>query len=96
MFGILFSLYRGTPQHGEWVIGCLKGAWPKLLGGKLAGVCRPVRFENSKLIIEILDPDWEEAVKSVQPALLEKLRTATAGEVRRITVDSRQSAVGSR
>jgi hypothetical protein len=91
---VLFSINRGKPNHGEWVIACLQGAWPKLLGERLAAVCRPARFEGSDLQIEILDHAWESAVKSVKAALLDKLRTATAGEVKTISF-GRQSAVGS-
>ena len=82
LFGILLSLHRGTSQHGEWVIECLKGAWPKLLGDKLSSVCRPVALVDSELKIEILDHAWERAVKSVKPELQEKLQAITAGEVK--------------
>jgi hypothetical protein len=81
---ILFSLYRGTPDYGEWIIRCLKGVWPKLLGNRLAKVCRPARFDGSTLEIEILENDWKAAIKSVEAELLEKLRAATAGEVKKI------------
>jgi len=92
LFGLLFSIYRGTPKHGEWVVACLQGAWQKLLGDKLAAVCAPASFDGSTLVIEVIDPQWNEAVRSVVPALLEKLRTATAGEVSRVSVVSRPSA----
>jgi hypothetical protein len=83
-FSVLFSLYHGTPDRGEWAVSCLEGAWPKLLGDRLATVCRPVAFRNSELSIELLDPAWEDALRNIQPALLEKLQAATAGEVRSI------------
>lgn len=83
--GVLFSLYRGTPNHGQWVVSCLEGSWGRLLGDRLASVCRPVRLEGRELTIEILDREWEPAVKSVRDALLEKLQSATTGEVRSLT-----------
>ena len=86
LFKVLLLLHRGTPKHGEWVIACLEGAWPRLVGERLAAICRPSRLEGSELVVEILDKDWEEAVKSVKPALLEKLQAATADEVKSITV----------
>jgi hypothetical protein len=86
LFGVLFSVGRGTPRHGEWVVTCLQGAWPKLIGERLATVCVPASFDGSTLVIEVKDPQWEEAVRSVRPALLDKLRTATAGEVNKIRV----------
>jgi hypothetical protein len=46
----------------------------------------PVSFEGSSLVIEMLEPQWEEAVMGVKPELLEKLRSATSGEVTQITV----------
>jgi hypothetical protein len=85
LFGVLYSLYKGQPNHGHWVVSCLEGSWPRILGERLAGVCRPVSFENSDLRIEILDREWDKAMQSVKQALLEKLRAATASEVKSIS-----------
>jgi hypothetical protein len=92
---MLFSLHKGMPDQGQWVVACLQGAWPKLLGERLAAVCKPVLFEGADLRIEILDRDWEGALRSVRTELLDKLRSATANEVRTLSF-SRQSFVGSR
>ncbi len=78
---ILFKIYRGTPQHSDWMVACLQGAWPALVGERLAHVCRPAAFSKSSLVIEILDADWEGALRSMKKELLEKLRLATADEV---------------
>jgi hypothetical protein len=86
----MLSLYRGKPAHGEWIVACLEGAWPKLVGDRLAEICRPVAFRNSELVIEIRDRDWETAVKSVQPELLKKLRIATSGEVTALSLRTPQ------
>jgi hypothetical protein len=85
---VLFSLHRGTPRHGEWVIACLAGAWSRLIGDRLAAACRPVRLKDSTLTIEVLDINWVAAVNSVKPELMEKLQTVTAGEVKSISVVS--------
>jgi hypothetical protein len=92
LFGVLFSVCRGTPKQGEWVVACLQGAWPKIIGDRLAAVCAPASFDGSVLVIEAQDRQWEEAVRSVRPALLEKLQSVTAGEVKRIQVIGRQLA----
>lgn len=76
------------PNRGEWVVGCLQGAWPRLLGDRLAAVCRPASFDGSTLVIEAIDDQWRETVKGIGPTLLEKLRAATAGEVSRISIAS--------
>ncbi len=81
----MFSLFKGQANHEKWVLACLEGAWPKLLGEKLAAVCRPVHFQDASLQIEILDGAWEQAMKGVKGAVLEKLQAATAGEVRTIS-----------
>lgn len=75
-------------------MACLNGAWPKLLGERLAAVCRPIRFENSRLVVEIIDKEWMEAVKDVKSALLDKLRSTTAGEVRAIAIVNRPAGAG--
>jgi hypothetical protein len=87
---VLFSLHRGTPRHGDWVIACLAGAWPRLIGERLAAACRPVRWKDSELTIEVLDSNWTGAIKSIQSELTEKLRSATAGEVKSISVAGRR------
>jgi hypothetical protein len=95
LFEVLYSLNKGQPNNGQWVIACLQGAWSKILGERLAAVCRPAAFEKSDLQIEILDPGWDQAIESVKAALLEKLRTATANEVKSISF-SRHPAAGNR
>ncbi len=82
---VLFRIYRGTPQHSEWMIACLEGAWTRLVGETLARVCRPLEFHKSNLVIEILDRDWEGALKSTRRELLEKLRRATGDEVQHLS-----------
>jgi hypothetical protein len=86
LFNTLFSLHRGNPHHGDWVIACLQGAWPNLVGEKLAAACRPVQYSLSVLTIEIMDKSWVDAVKNLKPELLKKLQAATAGEVKTIKV----------
>ena len=83
---MLFSVFRGTPKQGEWVITCLQGAWPKIIGDRLAAVCTPASFDGSTLVVEVNDRRWEEAVGDVQAALLDKLRLATAGEIKEIRI----------
>jgi len=94
LFSILLDVYRGTPQHSNWVVACLEGAWAKLVGDRLAAVCRPVLLKETELIVEILDRDWEDALKSVESNLQQKLEAATMGTVKTLTF-SRQSAVRS-
>jgi len=92
---VLYTLFEDQPTHGQWVVACLEGSWSRVLGEKLASVCRPVTFDKSNLWIEILDRDWDQILQSIQPDLLEKLRAATANEVKGISF-SRQWAAGSK
>ena len=82
---ILFSLYRGTPQHGPWVVACLEGAWAAILGDKLARVCRPVSWENYRLTIAVPDQEWSESLQGLKEDLLARIRHATGHEVRQIS-----------
>jgi len=83
---ILFSLYRGTPQHEEWILVCLQGAWKGIVGERLAEVCRPSAVKGSELIIEITNSSWVKALKGVRRDMAEKLRIATFGEVQSISL----------
>jgi len=83
---ILFSLYRGTPQHEEWILACLQGAWRGIVGERLAEVCRPSAVKGSELIIEITNSSWVKALKGVRRDMAEKLRIATFGEVQSISL----------
>jgi hypothetical protein len=87
---VLFSLFRGTPQHGEWIVACLQGSWTVIVGDPLARVCRPLLFETSRLVIEILDPSWEDALRGLESDLCEKMQTVTCNEVRRIAFRTAQ------
>jgi hypothetical protein len=37
-------------------------------------------------VVEIVDKDWEGAIRSVQPELLDKLRAATGGKIGAISL----------
>lgn len=87
---VLFSLHKGSPDHGQWVLACLEGAWNRILGGKLAAACRPVRFEGGDLLIKINGCEWEGAFRHIKAELLAKLRDATANEVKSISFSCKQ------
>ncbi len=82
---VMFSIFRGTPRHAEWVVHCLRGAWPALVGKGIARVCRPAAFADSALSIAVEDAAWEGALAGMRDELEERIRNATGGEVRRIT-----------
>lgn len=82
---VLFSLFRGSPGHGQWVVNCLQGAWPAIVGQGIARVCRPAAFAAFALMIAVEDAAWESALASMKGELLEKIRQATGGEVRDIS-----------
>jgi len=81
-FGILFSLQRGTPRHGQWVIECLKGSWEKIVGRKLAAVCCPVELKGTVLKVQVVDNDWMHTVEGMRMEIQGKLRSETCGEVK--------------
>lgn len=83
--GVLYSLFRGSPAHREWVVNCLQGAWPAIVGQGIARVCRPAVFDGSGLRIAVEDPAWEDALASMRDELRERILRATGGEVRRIS-----------
>ncbi len=79
VFGVILSLHKGTPKHGEWVIACLRGAWPKLIGDRLASICRPVIFDGGQLTIEIEDTMWEKPLDSIKSDLIQRLGSVSSG-----------------
>lgn len=83
---IIFSIFRGTPHHEDWVLSCLEGAWPGLVGERLASACRPRTLKGSHLVVEVLDPEWAPALKSLGSELLAKIEVATTGEVRSLEI----------
>ncbi|MBN2242922.1 MAG: DUF721 domain-containing protein [Acidobacteria bacterium] len=85
-FDILLSLQRGTPLHGQWVLECLKGSWARLVGAKLAAVCRPAVLKDSVLRIEVVDGSWLDAVRSLQAELQDRISGATRGEVKKLKI----------
>jgi len=87
---IIFSIFRGTAQHDDWVLSCLEGAWPGLVGERLAAACRPRTFKGSHLTVEALDPEWVPALKALEDELLAKMVEATGGEVRSLEIVSRK------
>jgi hypothetical protein len=94
--GVLFSLYRGSPQYGDWVVAGLAAAWPGIVGERLAAECRPIRFRQAELVIAARDRGWAEALRGMKPRLLEKLRAATAGAVADLSVVAGEAGGGGR
>jgi hypothetical protein len=88
-FRILFSLQRGTPFHGQWVLECLKGSWDRIVGRRLAMVCRPETLNGSVLRVRVMDPEWMHAVKGLRAEIQEKLRSETCGEVSKLVLFSK-------
>ena len=87
---IVFSIFRGTDRHEEWVLSCLEGAWPRLVGERLASACRPRAFKGWHLIVEVTDPEWATSLKGLEDELLRKIETATGGEVRSLEIAARR------
>lgn len=85
-FDILFSLQRGTSSHGQWVVECLRGSWSRLVGDKLAAVCRPAEVKDSILVIEVTDRAWLNTVRGMQTELLSRLSSGTGGEIKRLKI----------
>jgi hypothetical protein len=82
---ILYSLYRGTPLHPEWVVACLEGAWKGFLGEKVANMCRPRALSQTELVVEVLDKDWLPALSSMKKEISLRIRQATGGEVQSLS-----------
>ncbi len=81
LFQLFFSLYKGQPQYGDWVVACLDGAWPRIVGERLAKVCRPARYRDAQLEVEVQDAAWADALQSLTPQIVERLQAFTGGEV---------------
>ncbi len=86
---IIFSVFRGTAQHEDWVLSCLEGAWSRMVGERLASVCRPRKFKAAHLVVEVTDPEWTPGLKGLEEELLRKIESATGGEVRSLEIASR-------
>src|SRR5687768_4716535 len=89
---VLFTLYRGTPQHAEWIVACLQGAWPGIVGDRLARVCRPVSWNDYRLVIQVEDADWKQNLRALEGELLAKVRSASGNEVRELSIKLNNSA----
>jgi hypothetical protein len=88
----LFSLYRGTPQHSEWVVACLEGAWEFVLGEKIGAACRPRELRREELVIEVNEKAWLPVLSDMKSELLNRIRSTTDGEVRRLSFALRRGA----
>ena len=82
----LLSLYRGTPQHKEWVVACMRGAWQGIVGDRLARVCRPAAWNDHRLTIEADDPEWVRCLTEMKGDLMQKIRPFAGDEIREIEV----------
>jgi len=82
---ILPSIFRDSPDHRLWVVACLEGSWQEIVGAGIARICRPLRLDNSNLVLEILDPSWESTLKGMERDVLEKIRQFAGNEVKQLS-----------
>ncbi len=80
----IYTLYRGTPFHCEWIVACLDGAWNGVLGDRIANTCRPVALRNSDLVVEVMEKAWFPVLSGMKQELLQRIHHATGGEVRQL------------
>ncbi len=83
----IYSLYRGTPFHSEWIVACLDGAWQGVLGDRIASTCRPRVLRGSELVVEVSDKAWFAVLTGMKQELLERIRQATGSEVRQLRLE---------
>ena len=79
---ILLSLYRGTPEHATWMVAYLQGAWPALLGERIAAACTPVDWRAHTLFVRTKDEYWRDSLQKLKQELLARVQRATGNEVR--------------
>jgi hypothetical protein len=89
---VIYSLYRDTPRHSDWVIACLTGAWCGILGERVAAACRPVSLRGTELVVEVTDRAWFPPLSGMKDELLRLVRTATGGAVRQLTLTMRRES----
>jgi predicted nucleic acid-binding Zn ribbon protein len=87
---LIFSLFRGTPQHADWVTACLQGAWERIVGPGIARACRPAALSGTELLVSVQDATWEATLRSLRDQMLEKVRLATGGEVQSLRLCKRE------
>ncbi len=83
---VVYSLYRDTPHHSEWVVACLTGAWCGILGERVAAACRPASLRDTELVVEVTDRAWFLPLSDMKDEMLRLIRTATGGAVRQLTL----------
>jgi len=82
---VLFSLYRGTPSREDWLLACLQGAWPGLLGEAVANACRPAQLKGRELTIDVADAAWLPALAGMKAEFLKRIREAAGHEIQELT-----------
>jgi hypothetical protein len=82
---VLPSIFRDSPHHRLWVVACLEGSWQEIVGDGIARICRPLRLDNSNLVLEILDPSWESTLKGMERDVLDKIRQFAGNEVKQLS-----------
>jgi predicted nucleic acid-binding Zn ribbon protein len=93
---VLISLYRQSPHHETWVVACLEGMWRGLMGERIARICRPVEMRSGQLVVTVLNPAWHPVLSRMAPELLERIRSATGNEVRRLVLRLETGSAGER
>jgi hypothetical protein len=83
---LVFSLFRGTERHEEWLLSCLQGAWPKIVGARMAKACVPAELHRGRLVIRVVDPAWETALAGMEQEILSRVRASSTDEIRYLSL----------
>lgn len=80
--GVVRSL-RG-PSRRE--VGGLFGQWTVAVGEQVAQHVRPIKLDESVLVVEVDDPAWATQVKFLTPMIIERLAEVAGVTVTKIEV----------
>ncbi len=56
-------------------------AWPEIVGEKVAEVTRPIRYEDSTLIVSVPDAGWRQELHLQIDTILDKIHELPGGKV---------------
>lgn len=63
----------------------LRRTWERALGPKISRRCRPLRFEDEVLIVEVTDSSWGKQLQAMSADLISRINAALGSTwVRRI------------
>lgn len=70
-----------SPYRKQFLRGRILSLWPDIVGDAIAGQCRNLHFDKSRLIVHVHHPGWRQELHMQRFSIMKKLNNAVKDDI---------------